>query len=99
MPVSRRDFLNTSGLASAAALTTPLWAYAKVAAFEFEEATLAGLQEKMKTGALTARALTRAYLDRIESMDRSGPRLRSLLETNPEALAVADSLDRERKAK
>ncbi len=95
---SRRDFLNASALASAAVLTTP-WAYAKVAAFEFEEATLAGLQEKMKTGALTARALTRAYLDRIESMDRSGPRLRSLLETNPEALALAGSLDRERKAK
>ena len=99
MPLSRRDFLNTSALTSAAVLTTPLWAYAKVAAFEFEEATLAGLQEKMKTGALTARALTRAYLDRIESVDRSGPRLRSLLETNPEALALADSLDRERKAK
>ncbi|HJS58725.1 MAG TPA: amidase, partial [Vicinamibacteria bacterium] len=99
MPLSRRDFLNTSALTSAAVLTTPLWAYAKVAAFEFEDATLAGLQEKMKTGALTARALTRAYLDRIESVDRSGPRLRSLLETNPEALALADSLDRERKAK
>ena len=96
---SRRDFLNASAFTSAAVLTTPLWAYAKVAAFEFEEATLAGLQEKMNTGALTARALTRAYLDRIESMDRSGPRLRSLIETNPDALALADSLDRERKAK
>jgi len=99
MPVSRRDFLNTSALSSAAILTTPLWAYAKVAKFEFEEATLAGLQEKMKTGALTARALTRAYLDRIETMDRSGPRLRSFLETNPDAVALADALDRERKAR
>jgi amidase len=99
MPVTRRDFLNTGALTSAAILTTPLWAYAKVPAFEFEEATLAGLQEKMKTGALTARALTRAYLDRIETLDRSGPRLRSFLETNPEALALADALDRERRAK
>jgi amidase len=36
------------------------------------------------------------YLERIEAIDRQGPRLRSVIETNPEALAIADALDRER---
>src|SRR5262245_29866254 len=96
---NRRDFLKKSTLATATVLATPRWTHATVAGFEFEEATLTALQDRMKAGSLTARALTRAYLDRIEALDRSGPRMRSILETNPEALAIADSLDRERKAK
>jgi amidase len=68
-------------------------------AFELEEATLATLQERMKSGALTSRRLTEAYLGRIDALDRRGPTLRSVIETNPEALAQAEALDAERKAK
>ena len=47
----------------------------------------------------TARSIVEQYLARIEAIDRAGPTLRSVLEVNPEALAIADALDAERKAK
>jgi amidase len=50
----------------------------------------------MRSGRWTSRSLTEAYLARIEAMDRQGPRLRSMLDLNPDALAIADSLDAER---
>jgi len=68
-------------------------------AFEFEEATISELQAKMASGELTARALAEAYLERIEALDRSGPKLNQVLEINPDALSIADALDREREAK
>src|SRR5271166_5743768 len=67
--------------------------------FPLAEATLDQLQAAMANGSLTARALTQMYLARIEQLDARGPALRSFLETNPEALAEADALDAERKAK
>jgi amidase len=69
------------------------------APFEYEEATIATLQEQMKSGALTARGLTEAYLARIQALDRHGPALHSVIETNPDALSIAESLDVERRAK
>jgi Asp-tRNA(Asn)/Glu-tRNA(Gln) amidotransferase A subunit family amidase len=66
--------------------------------FEFAETTVAELQEAMHSGRLTSRALTAAYLARIDALDRRGPELRAVLEINPEALAIADSLDAERRA-
>ena len=66
------------------------------AAFPYEEATAAELQARMQAGLLTARGLTEAYLARIGSLD---PQLQSVLEVNPDALAIADALDAERKAK
>jgi amidase len=48
-------------------------------------------------GRLTARALTEAYLARMDAVDAAGPRLNSVIERNPDALAAADALDRERK--
>ncbi len=96
--VERREFLRTSALTGAAIASAPLWARA-ASGFAFEEATVDVLQEQMTKGALTARALTRGYLDRIAALDRSGAMLRSILETNPEALAIAEALDKERKAK
>ena len=62
-----------------------------------EEATVAHLQRAMASGAATAASLTAAYLQRIEAIDRSGPTLRSVIETNPEAIAIAERLDAERK--
>ena len=67
--------------------------------FELDEVTVAGLQEGMASGKYTARSITEQYLARIEAIDRNGPALRSVIEVNPDALAVADALDRERKEK
>jgi amidase len=53
----------------------------------------------MKSGQWTARQLVEKYLARIEELDRKGPALHAVLETNPDALSIADSLDAERKAK
>ena len=50
----------------------------------------------MASGTLTSRQLVEAYLQRIDELDRSGPRLRSILETNPDALEIASALDAER---
>src|SRR5262245_28454876 len=67
--------------------------------FELEEATIADLQAGMQSGKYTARSITEAYLDRIESTNKKGPALFAVLETNPDALAIADQLDAERKSK
>ncbi len=64
--------------------------------FEFHEITLTELQAGMESGRWTAREITDAYLARIESMDRQGPTLRAVIETNPEAGVLADEMDRER---
>jgi amidase len=66
--------------------------------FELDEVSVADLQKRMSAGETSARRLAEAYLGRIAALDRSGPALRSVIETNPEALAIADALDAERKA-
>ncbi len=67
--------------------------------FALAEATIADLQAGMASGKWTARSITQAYLARIDAVDAGGPALRSVLEKNPDALAIADALDRERKEK
>src|SRR5438132_5075318 len=69
-----------------------------IAPFELEEATISDLEAKMAAGRLTARTITQQYLDRIAELDRKGPTLRYVIEINPDALSIADSLDQERKA-
>src|ERR1700680_419255 len=66
--------------------------------FDLDEVTLSDLQAGMAAGRMTARSITLEYLDRIAALDRKGPTLRHVLETNPDALSIADSLDKERKA-
>lgn len=58
--------------------------------------TILELQKKMSTGELTSQRLAEMYLERIDLIDRDGPRLNSVIETNPEALSIASSLDEER---
>jgi amidase len=65
--------------------------------FELEEADIAQLQAWMTSGRYSSRQLTELYIQRIEQIDRQGPALKSIAEINPEALAIADALDRERK--
>ena len=102
--VSRRSLLKAAaGIAAVPALSSarvlaavePEPAAAK--SFAFEEATIADLQTKMQAGALTAEGLTNAYLTRIDELDKG--RVNSVIEANPDALAIAEALDKERKAK
>jgi len=101
--LSRRSFLKYGAAAAAAGLAAPPLhaatpapaAAAAPQAFELEEVTIAQLQDAMRTGARTSRSICEAYLARIAALD---PRLNAVLETNPDALAIADRLDAERKA-
>src|SRR5262245_15316144 len=68
------------------------------AAFELDEITIDELQRDMQTGRYTARRVTELYLARIDALNRRGPELRAVIDTNPDALKIADSLDAERKA-
>ena len=98
---SRRRFLGAAGVTAAAtalpAEGAPQAAF-KPPPFPYEEATIRQLGERMRSGALTAVALTKAYLERIAALDRDGPQLRSIIEINGEAIATAERMDAERKA-
>lgn len=63
-----------------------------------EEATVSDLAARMQHGELSSHDLVKLYLDRIATTDRSGPTIYSIIELNPDALAIANSLDAERKA-
>jgi amidase len=62
-----------------------------------EETTIVDLQAALAAGQFTARQLTEMYIERIEQLDRHGPHLKAVLEINPDALALADALDQERR--
>jgi amidase len=66
--------------------------------FALNEATIDVLQQKMQQGIYTSRSITELYLKRIEQIDKAGPGLHAVIEVNPDALAIADQLDKERKA-
>lgn len=67
--------------------------------FELSERSVAELQDDMAAGRYTSRRLVELYLQRIAQIDSAGPRLRAVIETNPDALTIADALDAERKDK
>ncbi len=67
--------------------------------FDLEETTTADLIRDQESGRRTARRIAEQYLSRIQSLDRRGPSLNSIIELNPDALAIADALDAERKTK
>ncbi len=109
---SRRTFLKATAIGSAAATVTPLYPALAAArtiqsdppspnikSFELDEMTITDLQDGMKSGKFTARSLVEKYSARIDEIDRHGPAVNSVIELNPDALAIADQLDQERKAK
>jgi amidase len=65
--------------------------------FDWEELTVRDAQAAMSSGRITSRRLTEMYLERVERLDRRGPALNSVIETNPDAVSIAEGLDRERK--
>jgi len=87
------------GVAPAAGADPGSWPGTKAspAAAALEEATISDLQAGMKSGAYTAVSLAEAYLARIQKLDKGGPALNSVIELNPDALVIAEKLDRERK--
>src|SRR5262245_38948204 len=70
----------------------------EVPSFELDELSIADLQKRMESGQDSARSITEKYFGRIEALDRRGPALRSVLEINPDALAIAEKLDADRKS-
>ncbi len=99
--LNRRRFLQASvlGCAAAAAAAAEPAVSAKVKPFELDEKSIADLQAGMKAGKYTARSLVELYRARIEEIDKQGPAINSVIELNPDALEIADALDKERKDK
>jgi len=96
--MERRDFVRLGLAAGAVAGTSGLaQARANGAPDAILEAGVQAQQQAMRAGKLTAHGLATRYLARIEAIDRAGPRLRAVIETNPDALAIARERDRERK--
>jgi len=83
---------------TAATVQVPGTPPAAVPPFELDEVSIADLQQRMTSGQDTAKSITEKYLSRIAALDREGPALRAVLETNPQAVEIAASLDAERKA-
>jgi amidase len=95
---SRRGFLAAGVAVGLAAPVRPAAAGDRDEdTFELNELSVTDLQEGLKAGKYTARGLVEKYLARIEAIDRKGPSLRSVIEVNPDALAIADELDKELK--
>lgn len=106
--LSRRTFMQRSALAAAGTALAAHSTFQPATASEsqgffsphrgLEEMTIAEMQAAMGNGELTSQQLVGMYLDRIDALDRNGPKLNSILELNPDALSIAVELDRERAA-
>ena len=106
--MNRRNFLKNSSVAgvSVAAVSligckeeaTPKEKRAKADdSFDLNEITIDVLQQKMKSGEYSSAGITKLYLDRINSIDKAGPTLNSVIEVNPDAIIIATRMDEERK--
>jgi amidase len=112
--VSRREFLKYGAVAAAVAAssTTLLGAIPEIRqelvtptrfpqtgpASSIEEITIAQIQSMFSAGTLTAASLVNMYLSRISALDQSGPKLNSILQTNPDALSIAQQIDQQRQS-
>jgi amidase len=110
---ARRKFIQTSLLAGASvAVLSPVPSSASSlrnssaraarslgGSFEFDEMTVTEMQEGMASGRFSAHSITDKYLARIESIDKRGPAINSVIEVNPDAISIAKALDKERKQK
>ena len=105
---SRRNFLQTTAVVGAAATLRPALSAARgiapaaepatdVKPFELDEITIAELQDGMKSGRFTARSLVEKYSARIADIDKRT--VNAVIEMNPDAASIAETLDAERKAK
>ena len=96
--MKRRNFLQTTATVLAVAVTQPTAAFTPPPpAFELDELTIGDLQRGMQSGKYSSKSLVEKYTDRINEIDKKGPTLKSVIELNPDAEAIAVALDRERK--
>ncbi len=107
---SRRKFLKTSVAGSIAAVSLPSFAFAQKAVdkiaspfapapFDLNEITIDELNAGFKSGKYTVRSVVEKYIQRIKEIDKSGPAINSIIQINPDALKIADALDKELKEK
>ncbi len=110
--MKRRSFLTTATLASAGLTTLLITGCTSGikkeedsvsiedsnAVFELDEETIGSLREKLASGKYTSEQLVQLYLKRIEAIDKDGPQLNSVIEVNPDAVAIAVAMDKELKA-
>ncbi len=97
--MKRRDFLKAGLAAGVAAVAPKAGAQRRVDPFEFDELTVADLRAKIDSGQETAASITEKYIARIEEIDKNGPKVNSVIEINPDAVSIAQSLDRIRRAR
>ena len=91
--IDRRGFLKTSAASGAAVLLGTRLGAARAPEINLEEATVSGLQSAIASGQTTARKIAEGYLARIADIDK---KLNSIIELNPDALVIADQMDKER---
>lgn len=110
--MKRRTFLTTATLASAGLSTLLISSCINETkdnrkqeaivdsdgVFELEEETINKLREKLASGKYSSKQLVQMYLDRIEAIDKNGAQLNSIIEINPDAIAIAVAMDKEMKA-
>ena len=102
--MKRRSFLSSSVIAS---LGLPLLSFDPLSRektaginsaseeFELSEATIDMLQEYMRSRKYSSKKITQLYLERIRNLDKSGPYVNSIIEVNPDAQSIAESMDKE----
>jgi amidase len=93
----RRAFLSASAAAAACSFTACGPSPTAVREVQLEDAGLAELSEGLSRGRWSTRDLAEYYVNRITTLDRSGPQLNSVIELNPESMKLADALDRDRR--
>lgn len=107
---SRRKFLKTGIAGGIAAVTLPSWSFAQqslkrfipstvYAPFELDEITIDDLRSGFKSGKYTVHSVVEKYIKRISEIDKAGPAINSVIQLNPDALKIADALDKELKEK
>jgi amidase len=106
--MNRRNFVRSGlvggvALASVRALDEDSVRGAEVVAMpqssDLDELTVDELQKGMASGKYSAQSLTHKYLERVAQIDKRGPAVNSVIEMNPDAMAIATALDNERKAR
>ena len=109
--MKRRNFITSSAIASASigsllvSCDTDKKTGKVVAAkseapddFELNEITISSLQQNFASGKYSSEQVTNLYLQRIETIDKTGPSLHAVIEINPDAISIAKAMDAERKA-
>jgi amidase len=94
----RASLVVAAVLVLTAAALTPTAADTSGAPTNFDEFTVAQLESMMASGQLTSVALTNFYVKRIIALDQEGPGVNSVIELNPDALAIAKAADDARAA-